>query len=300
MDFKITNIEKHHKDKIHKLIEEINREDNLNYSLTDEWLDYVIENAGQGIFLGFHGEKLAGLGTAMINPVYEDQASLNIVVSPDYRRKGLASILYDEIYGFSKGKDVKIVEAYVKKRLVDGVRFAEKRVFNTTMYSWEMELDLDSVDFDFQELAGLNLRKANKEDGLNYKRIIYDAFGDQVGEDALNEALKDPSIIIYILEKENQAIGSATVQLREDLSLAYIYDIAILKEYRGGGLGSYLLQSCIRSLKEEDIDKASLLVTGENKRALELYRNIGFKEVDIDLIMSARVAGNARSLSKAF
>ena len=157
------------------------------------------------------------------------------------------------------------------------------------MYSWEMELNLDSVGFTFEELVGLNFRKATKEDGLNYKKIIHDAFGDEVGEDALMEALKDPSVIIYILEKENQPIGSTALQLRKDLSLAYIYDIAILKEYRGQGLCSYLLQSCIKGLKEKDIHKASLLVTEENKRALELYRKTGFKEVDIDLIMAKRV-----------
>lgn len=289
MEFEITNIEKHHKDKIHKLIEEINIEDDLNYSLTEEWLDYVIENAGEGIFLGFNGEKLAGMGTAMINPVYKDQASLNVVIAPDYRGKNLGSILFDRIYDFTRGADVKIVEAYVKKRLVDGVKFAENKGFNTSMYSWEMKLNLDSVVFDLKELLGLNLRKAREEDALNYKKIILDGFDDEVGEDVLIQALKDPSIIIYILEKENQVIGSATVQSREDLSLAYIYDIVILKEYRGQGMGSYLLKSCIMALKEKDIDRASLQVTGENKRALELYRKIGFKEVDIDLIMLRRV-----------
>lgn len=289
MDFKITNIEKHHKDKVHKLIEAINQADNLNYSLTEEWLDHIIENSSEGIFLGFQGEKLAGLGTAMINPVYKDQGALNIVISPDYRRKGLGSILYGEIYGFTKRQDAKIVEAYVKQRLVDGVKFAENRGFNTAMYSWEMELDLNNVDFTFEKLEGLNFRKANKEDGFDYKRIIYDAFGDDLGEDALTQALKDPSIIIYILEKENQAIGSATAQLRESLSLAYIYDIAILKEYRGQGLGSYLIESCLMELKESDIDKASLLVTGDNKEALGLYKKIGFKEVDTDLIMTKTI-----------
>ena len=154
------------------------------------------------------------------------------------------------------------------------------------MYSWEMELNLDSVGFTFEESVGLNFRKATKEDGLNYKNIIYNAFGDELGENALMEALKDPSVTIYILQGESQPIGSATIQLRKDLSLAYIYDIAILEEYRGKGLGSYLLQSCIMKLKEKDIHNASLLVTDENKSALGLYRKIGFNEVDIDLIMT--------------
>lgn len=67
LNFKIANIEKHHKTKIHKLIGRINQSDKLEYSLTDEWLDYIIENASESIFLGFRGEKLAGLGTSMIS-----------------------------------------------------------------------------------------------------------------------------------------------------------------------------------------------------------------------------------------
>lgn len=290
MNFTITNIENHHKEQIHKLIEEINQEDKLNYSLTEEWLDYVIENAGQGIFLAFNGDELAGLGTAMVNTAYRDQASLNVVVSPRYRRRGLGHMLYDKIYDFARRQDVKIVEAYVKKRLNVGVSFAERRAFNTALYSWEMELDLDRLEFSFGELPGFNFRLASEKDGFIYKRIIYDAFTDDLGEDALIEVLKDPSIIIYILEKNKQAIGSASIQLRKDLSLAYIYDIAILEDHRGQGMGSYLLGSCIEALKDKDIAKISLLVTGDNKRALDLYRKFGFREVDIDLVMSKRVS----------
>ncbi len=136
MNFKITNIKKRYKNSIYKLIEEINKEDDLGYSLTDEWLDYVIENVSEGIFLAFNGEKLAGLATSMINPVYSDQATLNVVVSPEYRNKGLGSILYNKIYEFANMKDVKVVEGFVKKRLTNGVEFAEKRGFNLSMYSW--------------------------------------------------------------------------------------------------------------------------------------------------------------------
>lgn len=289
MNLNITNINKYHKASIHRLIEKINKHDNLNYSLTDEWLDYTVENASESVFLGFYDEKLVGLATSMINSVYSDQAALNVVVTPEYRNKGLGSLLYNEVYEFAKIKDVKIVEAYVKQRLTHGVGFAKKKGFMTSMYSWEMELHLDSIDFSFNMGAGLNFRKAKEEDGFNYKRIINDVFGDELGEDALIQTLRDPSIGIYILEKEGQAIGSATVQIRKDLSLAYIYDIAILSDHRGRGLGSKMIESCLRALKEEKIDKASLQVTGENKGALKLYKRIGFREVDIDFIMTKEI-----------
>ncbi len=289
MDFKITNLGKQHKDKLHSLIEEINQEDNLSYSITEEWLDYVIDNAGEGIFVVLDGEKLVGLATAMINPLYREQGALNVVVSPEYRRKGLGTFLYNKIHDFTKQENVKIVEVYVKERLTSGVRFAEKRGFQAILFSWEMEIDIENVDFNFEKYPELNFRKANQEDRLSYKKIINDAFGDEVGLDALDQGLKDPSISIYMLKKENKAVGSATIQIKEDLSLAYIYDIAILKEYNGQGLGSYLLKSCIMVLKDKNIKRASLLVTGENKRALDLYKKIGFKETDVDLIMTKKM-----------
>lgn len=289
MDFKITTIKKHHKNQIYKLIQEINAADKLHYSITEDWLDYMIDHSGQSIFVAFHKDQLLGLATVMINTVYQDQAALNIIVAPAYRNKGLAGMLYNKMEDFIKGNNIKILETYVKQRLVDGVSFAQKRGFTTTMYSWEMELDLGKRDFAFEELPGLNFRQANHQDGGHYKKIIQDAFGDQVGEDALIQSLKDSSIRIYFLEKENQIIGSATIQLRKDLSLAYVYDIGVLKDYRGQGLGSYLLKASIRSLKEKDLEKISLLVTGENTKALNLYKKIGFKQADVDLIMTKRV-----------
>lgn len=285
LDFKIVNIEKQYKEGIYNLIKAVNKEDNSSYSLSDEWLDYVIENAGEGIFLGFYKNKLLGLGTAMINSVYKNQASLNLIVHPDYRKKGLGSLLYSRIDEFLKSKEVNIVECFTKKRLKDGVAFAGKKGFTTTMYSWEMELALGSLELNFKKKEELNFRKAKARDGKAYKRIIYDAFGDELEESTLGELLKDPSITTYILEEENKALGTGSIQIIEDLSLGYIYDIAILKEYRGKGLGSYLLKSCIRTLEEKGLSKASLLVTGNNENALGLYKKLGFKEVDIDLIM---------------
>lgn len=289
MEFKIRNIQKHDKDNIFKLIEAVNREDNLGYSLTGEWLDYVIQKAGQGIFLAFYGDELAALATAMINPVYKDQAALNVVVAPEFRNRGLGFILYNKIYEFARLQDVKIVETYVKERLIHGVEFAENRGFNTTMYSWEMEVSLDSTEIILDRQVDLNFRKAKEEDKFNYKKIIYDGFNDNLDENSLIQVLKDSSIIVYILEKQGKAIGSATVQIRPDLSLAYIYDIAILKNYRGKGLGSYLIKSCLEDLKKTHIETASLLVTETNKNALELYKKIGFKEVDIDFIMTKEI-----------
>lgn len=285
MEFEIRNINLNDKKDLHSLIDRANRQDKSSYTLTEEWLDYIIKNMSEAVFLGFYKEKLVGLGTCMINSAYKDQAAWNVLVCPKFRKKGLGYILYNEIYNYSKSKNVGIVETYVKERLSYSVNFAEKIGFYTTMYSWEMEKDLKEEKIDLHKNLDLEFRMAEEYDGLDYKKLIQDGFGDELNENSLIEILKDPSITVWFLEKKEEIIGSLTVQKREGLSLAYIYDIVILKKHRKKGLGSYLIKSCLRDFNTNDISKISLSVTEPNKHALKLYKSIGFKEVDVDLIM---------------
>lgn len=288
MDFYIRNIRGEDKEQISKLIELVNQEDRLGYSLTHEWLDHIVESASEGVFLGFYKENLVGLASAMINAIYEDQSALNIVVAPEFRNMGLGTSLYDKIYGFIGRRNIKIAETFVKERLGHGVSFAKKRGFKTTMYSWEMEIDLRNRDFKLDRYD-LKLRKASEADNLIYRNLIYNGFQDDLGESGLGETLKDPSIIVYILENKGEAIGSATVQMRPELSMAYIYDIVILESYRGRGFGSCLIKSFLGDLQKKNIKKASLMVTESNETALGLYKKLGFKELDVDLIMAKNI-----------
>jgi N-acetylglutamate synthase-like GNAT family acetyltransferase len=119
----------------------------------------------------------------------------------------------------------------------------------------------------------------------NYARVMNECFGDEIEENTLKKLLKDPSVLVYMLEDQGEVIGSITMQLRKKLSLGYIYDVAVMKKHREKGLGSYLLQQCILELKDHGIKTASLMVAGKNKNALGFYEKVGFKAVDRDMIM---------------
>ncbi|MCC5909220.1 MAG: GNAT family N-acetyltransferase, partial [Clostridiaceae bacterium] len=191
---------------------------------------------------------------------------------------------------YAKEQQVKTVEIYVKKRLDNAVKFVERRSFQVILYSWQMELELEKkaeeTHLTHEVKDDITFRKATIADGKDYARIIHECFGDEVGEDSLGrQLLKDPSVSVYMLEHKGEVIGSTTMQIRNNLSLGYIYDVAVAREHRGKGLGSCLLQQCIMELKKNEIRIASLLVAGENKNALSLYKKVGFKEVDTDLIM---------------
>ncbi|SDY61778.1 GNAT family N-acetyltransferase [Tindallia californiensis] len=289
MALRIRRIEKKDKQGINDLIEVVNKIDNLGYSLTEAWFDYVITEAGEGILVGYDDDQLIGLATCMVNSVDIGQAIFNVVVHPEFRNKGFGSSLYNKIVEHAKEQQVKTVEAYVKKRLNDAVGFAEKRSFRVVLYSWQMELELEAIPAEtmviHEEKENHCFRKATIEDGDDYARMMHECFGDDIGADALEQLLKDPSVSVYMLEHKGKKIGSTTIQFRKNLSLGYIFDVAVVKDYRGQGWGSYLLQRCILELKQKEIKTASLLVAGENKNALNLYKKAGFKEADTNLIM---------------
>lgn len=287
MTLMIRNIQIKDKQGINQLIEVLNKKDKLGYSITEEWFNYVIQEAEEAMFVLIYGDKLVGLATCMINQIDQSRSVVTIVVHPEYRNRGFGSKLYHEIINYSKYKRVKMLETYVKERLISGVEFATRRGFRPVIYSWQMELELDRIKFDSIEDKNTiyTFRKGTIADSVAYAQIINQSFGDELDNKALEELLKDPSIQVYILEKEGRIIGTTTMQCRHNLSLGYIYDVAIVEEYRDQGLGSEMLKNCINELKANNMDKASLLVSGENKSAMALYHRLGFKEIDTDIVM---------------
>lgn len=286
MVINIENVQHKYKDDIQSLLELINQEDNLGYSLTDQWLDYIIKHTSENIFIATHQGDLVGLATCMINEMDQTHGVINIVVHPRWRNKGIGSALHKQVIVYAKDKHVNHLEAYIKQRLQKSLKFAKNRGFKPVLYAWEMSQDLHKINLDLlaQDNPALIFRKARIKDGSSYAHIINQTFGDSLEPSVLEEMLKDPSVMVYILEQEGQAVGSLTIQIKSNLSTGYIYDVAITDQYRGQGLGSYMLRKAMKELQRQHITTASLTVTGGNKKALLLYKRLGFVEKDVDIL----------------
>jgi len=59
-----------------------------------------------------------------------------------------------------------------------------------------------------------------------------------------------------------------------------IHDLIVIKELRGIGIGSLLLQKCIDISKERNYCKVTLEVRNDNTVAQSVYKNLGFDECE--------------------
>ena len=231
MNIIIETIQPQHKLGIHALLERLNQVDQLGFSLTNEWLDYIIQETSESIFIGLYGGRVIGIATCMINEMDKAHAVTNIVVHPHYRKQGVGTKLHNQIMGYAEHKNIKTMEAYVKQRLSSAVRFAKQRGFYPVLYAWEMALDIHKAEFQspYPNHVDLIFRQASTDDSRVYADIINTTFGDALDRNVLGQLLQDHSISVYLLEREGEPIGSTTIQLKANLSLGYIYDVAILE-----------------------------------------------------------------------
>ncbi len=98
----------------------------------------------------------------------------------------------------------------------------------------------------------------------------------------VSEVKKRKRVVIIAEDVKNRKIvGICDAQLRKyRQSHVCELGISIRKEYRGIGLGKFLMKSCIQTAKERLKPKIfRLSVFSTNKIAINLYKKLGFKKV---------------------
>jgi N-acetylglutamate synthase-like GNAT family acetyltransferase len=105
--------------------------------------------------------------------------------------------------------------------------------------------------------------------GLNFEAYVLDGlkdFAHQYDEE------KDR---VWICEHDKKIVGCLVAQHRAE-QIQFRYFI-FLPEYRGMGLGKYLMQEFTDFIQEKGIKHAFLWTTEEQNTAISLYTRVGFK-----------------------
>lgn len=88
--------------------------------------------------------------------------------------------------------------------------------------------------------------------------------------------IHDPTFINLIISNDSVLIGFCTSQIIGDE--LHIYSLSVDLQYRRQGFATKLLKQLIKNAKSLSADKATLEVRVNNVAAIELYKNLGFKQ----------------------
>ena len=227
-------------------------------------------------FLYYEKGELVGLLT-----VYADDQDVEvaILVHPNHRRQGIARALYRSF------------EKETASYPIESVTFQTERVFLDRhpdfVSNWglvededtETWLGKDRRPYPLEKLSNLEVLLADSSYQDQISQLKFQAFSEEhesreVVDRYVAEALKDPESRLYILLKNNQVIGTSTVDLSTNTN--YFYGLAIAELERGKGYGSYLAKSLVNQLIEQNDKEFQIAVEDSNVGAKRLYEKIGF------------------------
>lgn len=116
------------------------------------------------------------------------------------------------------------------------------------------------------------------------------AAGRHMPDDAVERELADnvkrlpqgaatPRMLVVIAERDGEPVGRAWAGLdhpRGTPDTAFLYDIEVLEDLRGQGLGADLLEAVEAAVRAEGVPSLELNVFGNNPAAIKLYTSAGY------------------------
>ena len=96
--------------------------------------------------------------------------------------------------------------------------------------------------------------------------------------DAISEWARDDDEEDYIIFEEDIPVGWLGINglLNDDLT-AYLKIAALLPEFQGRGIGSFVIRELVQSLKRRGIEQVVLFTDRDNLTAQACYRKCGFR-----------------------
>ena len=121
----------------------------------------------------------------------------------------------------------------------------------------------------------MTIREWRYEDILKISQLEKEIFSDEAWSfKTLATVFKMPTFLSVLCEDGGEIAGYGGVTVAADS--ADIGNIAVAENYRGGGIGTALLQNLCERAKEKGAEKVFLEVRVSNSEAMRLYLKCGF------------------------
>ena len=141
------------------------------------------------------------------------------------------------------------------------------------------------------------IRELREEERDQLKDFLYEAIFIPEGMDPPpRDIIERPELKLYyedfgsgeadfcfVAEDDEKVVGAVWTRIMEDYGHVDAsipsFAISLIKEYRGKGIGTKLMEKMLEHLKNQGFQKASLAVQKSNY-AVRMYEKTGFKTVD--------------------
>lgn len=156
---------------------------------------------------------------------------------------------------------------------------------------------IDKLQFRSTIMDNLNIREIRKNEYKILDDFLYEAiFITKEQKKPPKEIINNEELQVYVkdfgnhkddnclvAECNNKIVGACWTRIMNDYGHidndTPSFAISLCEEYRSKGIGTLLMKSMLKLLKEKGYKKASLSVQ-KNNYAVKMYKNVGFKIVD--------------------
>lgn len=225
---------------------------------------------------------------------------LDVAVGPDYRRRGLGAVLYEEAYQFALDNDVRILDADVYDNCAYCLQFAEARGFAIDRHLFESVLDLQAFNPGqyaavIAEVVSSGIRLFSLAEGgggdellrqlhaVNYQAVMDDpaSHGTFPSFEDFQRMIRHASWFIpegqILAAAGEQVIGLSAVGFFAEQNLFENMITGVLPAYRGRHIAQALKVTALRFAKSYGADRVRTHNDSQNAPMLAINRKLGYK-----------------------
>ncbi len=229
----------------------------------------------KGFYLACDSDRLLAL--LIIFAPSKAEAEISALTDPAFRKQGLFKKLLAEAVQELKKYDIKDLLFVCEADSESGKAVIAKFDASYSFTEYNMRYTGDSQIRAKSDCFRTTLFPSTIEDLEDLSGLRQKIFGDSL-EDArliMKKSLESDSRQQYLLRYMDQPIGLCAAGFEEEG--VSIYGLGILPEFQGQGFGRELLQLAVRDLTGKGHPNLTIEVNSSNSRALELYKESGFK-----------------------
>lgn len=267
------------KEEIEELEEICINEDKVNLKLELDYRSYINKNFKNNIneineFLYYINNKLVGyLG---ISNFTGNIAEINGMVHPSFRGIGIFTKLFEIALEECRKRNFDEILLLCDDKSYSAIKFIENKNGVYSFSECRMKYKNNYIQEVNKKISLVKVKNKNIDEINNLNSIF---FGGELKELILPEDEEKNNSITYLIKLYEKSIGK--IKVTKDLDSAFISGFGIIPEFRGNGYGKVALIETLNNLNKDKINDVELDVEIRNKKALNLYKNCGFKEQSI-------------------